>query len=224
MTPTRHGWPQRWLIFAAGKKLFRYNRHMTGRILLIRTGGTIDAAPYDDPKRPPPFVTTLGSTESLVMPTVSRLVEGANVDGFSWGLSEERFVKDSQLFTPDDLTALADVIRRDDHAYFVVTHGTDAMAKNAAFLQEMLKGSGKVVVFTGAMVPLSMSSRHKGDGEEALDFALKHVTAQRPGVYVMGRDAHTKRLGFYNSDEVQKDRDASAASLKFIIKLSAYRA
>jgi L-asparaginase/Glu-tRNA(Gln) amidotransferase subunit D len=193
---------------------------MNQRILLIRTGGTIDSAPYDDPRNPPPIVTTLKGADSLVMPTVATLPNHEYVDGFSWGRwDEDIFVKDSQKFTPQDIMALAEMIRKDeDHDFFILTHGTDAMAQNAAALQRELAGTGKVVLFTGAMVPLSMHDKHGSDAPESLRFTLEHIFDQPPGVQIVGRDAQTKRLGFFDPSTVEKDREESRSSLNFTLK------
>ena len=188
------------------------------RILLLRAGGTIDSEPYDDPRHPPEFVDTLKGDHSFIMRTVAQLPNSDKVDGFSWGTwNENRFVKDSQLFTPEDITALADIIKADTHRYFILTHGTDAMAKNARSLQEALKDTDKVIAFTGAMVPLSMAKQHPGDAVDALRFTLANITQQSPGVYVVGRDAASKRLGFFDPQKVEKNKPESQASLQFTL-------
>lgn len=192
---------------------------MNERVLLIRTGGTIDAEPYADPKHPPQYVSTLKDADSLIMPTIAQLPNHKNVDGFSWGAwQENRFVKDSQLFTEEDINALASIIKNDTHNMFIITHGTDAMTKNALLLQEKLAGCNKTIVFAGAMVPLSMHTKHNSDGIDSLRFALEHIQPKSAGVYVVGRDSHTKRLEFFNPADVEKDRDASLASSQFTLK------
>ncbi len=192
---------------------------MQERILLIRTGGTIDAEPYEDPKSPPDYVTTLSAESSLLFSTVETLPNHENVDGFVWGRWEEgRFVKDSQLFTPEDIEALANIIKQHGNGYFILTHGTDAMAKNAKLLQQQLQGSNKVVAFVGAMVPLSMHQRHASDGVDALSFALKHISECPSGVHLVGRDSATERWGFFDPAHIQKDRHASLERLVFSLQ------
>ncbi len=189
---------------------------MEDRILLIRTGGTIDSEAYADPKSPPPLVSTLKGTDSLIMPLVHQLPNHDKVDEMVWSTrQEDLLVKDSQEFTPEDMSALADIIRQDKHRYIVMTHGTDAMVRNAEMLQERLKGTDKVVVMTGAMTPLSMHKQHESDGMDALRFSLQHVMGKESGVYVVGRDEHTQRLGFADPSTVEKNRVISKETSAF---------
>ena len=197
------------------------------RILLIRTGGTIDAEPYPDPKNPPQFITPLPPSQSLLMDTVTKLPNADKVDGLTWvDWQEKQFVKDSQNFEPKDIQALADIIKADHRKYFVLTHGTDGMAKNAAALKEALKGTDKVVAFTGAMVPLSMEGKNDpagneihSDGVAMLQYTLQNIESQKnPGVYVVGRNAHTKLSQFFDPQTVQKDKESSKADLTFTVQ------
>jgi len=192
---------------------------MTDRILLIRTGGTIDAESCADPRNPPPVVTTLKGEKSFVIRTVPTLPNHDLIDDFSWaGRQEDRFFKDSKEFTPQDLHSFAQIIKDHPHRYVVVTHGTDAMVKNASALQELLQGTDKVVVFTGSIVPLSMQDMHESDGVAALRFAFERVSNQSPGVYIAGRDAHSHRLAFFDPSTVEKDWKTSRANLQFTLK------
>ncbi len=191
---------------------------MQDRILLIRTGGTIDAQPYDDVNYAPDFVTTLKDGDSLVMPTIRALANHALVDEYHCGKWEEgMFVKDSDLFTPQNVLALAHIIKKDERNFFILTHGTDAMAKNAAFLQKLLDGSGKTVAFTGAMVPLSMQHQHPSDGIAGLAYTIDNIAAQPPGVYIVGRATETGELGFFNPSKVHKDWARSRETLNFTL-------
>ncbi len=196
------------------------------RILLIRTGGTIDAEPYPDPKEPPQFITPLPAAESLIMDTVKGLPNADKVDGLTWvDWQERKFVKDSQKFEPEDIQALADIIKADHRKYFVLTHGTDGMVKNASALQEALKGTDKVVAFTGAMVPLAMEGKNDpagnkihSDGVSMLQFTLQNIESQKSGVYVVARNAHTRQSQFFAPQTVQKDKESSKADLTFTVQ------
>ncbi len=191
---------------------------MNNRVLLIRAGGTIDSEPYTDPYHPPEMVDTLKGDKSLIMRTVASISGGDKVDGFSWGKwQEDSFVKDSQKFTQEDMQALAEMIKEDPHRHFVLTHGTDAMTRNATMLQDLLKDTDKTVVFTGAMVPLSMAQQHPSDAVEALKFTLEHIENQSAGVHVVGRDTKTKRLGFFDPQTVEKNKPESLANLQFTL-------
>jgi L-asparaginase/Glu-tRNA(Gln) amidotransferase subunit D len=191
---------------------------MEDRILLIRTGGTIDAQAYDDPKNPPKYVDTLKGDNSVLMEAVKTLPNYEKVDGYSWGRwSEYRFVKDSQLFEPDDIKELATIIKEDDRKFFIITHGTDAMVRNAEILKKELEGTDKVVAFVGAMVPLSMAEKHGGDGKDALSFAIENIQKQESGVYIVSRDKESSRvLKFHDPDKVTKSHTDSVEKSRFI--------
>lgn len=189
------------------------------RILLIRTGGTIDSKPYQNPRKPPHYIDTLKGPYSLIMGAVRELEAGDRVDSFSWGQwHENRFVKDSQKFSQPDMNELARIIKKDSRRLFIITHGTDAMANNAAMLKEALKGTDKVVIFTGAMVPLSMAKKHQSDAVPSLEYTLGHIDEQAPGVYLTGRDAKTKRLSIFDPETVTKDKPTSIHDLQFTVR------
>ncbi len=192
---------------------------MEDRILLMRTGGTVDAQPYEDPWNPTPIVTTLKGDASPLWSTVQTLDGHEHVDGFSWiGSAEDRFVKDSQEFTPEDMDVLASIIKNDERRYFILTHGTDAMAENAAALQKALAGYDKVVAFVGAMVPLSMHGADKCTGVEALQYTIDNLRDQQAGVHIVARDAHTRRLEFHDPATVEKARAESKKDLVFTVQ------
>jgi L-asparaginase/Glu-tRNA(Gln) amidotransferase subunit D len=192
---------------------------MYERILLIKTGGTFDSVEYEDPKNPPKYVETLKGENSLILPIINTFRVGEKVDSFVWGEWQEgRFVKDSKLFSDEDIIELAEIIKQDEHNLFVITHGTDAIVKNACLLQEQLEGSGKVVALVGAMVPLSMHDKHISDGVDALKYTLEHIESKSPNVYVVGRDLHSKRLQFFDPTKVQKDRETSLELSAFTLR------
>lgn len=189
----------------------------------------MDSEPYPDPHNPPEIVTTLHGKENKVLPIVANLPYQELVDYHQWTDAEEkRFVKDSAEFSDDDIRALADIIRKSPHRYFILTHGTTRMSKNAMMLQEILKGSGKVVAFVGAMVPHSMDHKHESDGPAALDHAIERMTAEfdprsnmnplKDDVYMVARDSKTERLGFFDPARVEKDLEASKARLAFTVQ------
>ena|ERR1700722_9766000 len=177
------------------------------RILLIPTGGTIDSVPYELDKVPH-IITPSEPADSIVASTVRKLPRGENVDEYTWLGNGRRFIKDSKEFSNTDLQELADIMKHDEHNYFVITHGTDQMAQNAATLAKHMEGSGKTVAFVGSIVPLSVRPK-TSDAIPALKFTLKNIYHQKPGVYVVGHDRHTKRLNFFDPATVEKDFDAS---------------
>ena len=130
--------------------------------------------------------------------------------------AEERFSKDSKEVTEKDIAELASIIRSAEYRYFIFTHGTDAMARNAKLLQGALQDSGRVVVFVGAMIPLSMSAKHKSDAVDNLQFALEHIHELENGVNMVGYNPQTKRRDFYNPDKVEKNFVVSKENLQLI--------
>lgn len=190
---------------------------MSFRILLIRTGGTIDSVPYEDPKYPPSFVSTLREKTSLVMNIIRTLPNCEDIDEFTWGIRESNYVKDSKLYTTHDIYELASIIYNDDRRHFIITHGTDFMIKNAVMLKERLQSNNKVVVFAGAMVPLSMHQKYGSDGVELIRFVCTDIKRQERGVYVAGYDANSKYPDFFDPNMVKKDFSASYENLKFCL-------
>lgn len=190
-----------------------------GHILLIRMGGTIDAEPYPDPRNPPVDVTPLHGEKSPVLRVMKSFDQGkiesqAHTDA-------EKYVKDSKKITQGDLEEVADFIRKDQHRYFIITHGTDAMVDNAAALKGLLRGMDKIVAFTGAMVPLSMHDETSGiasDGIPALRHTIENIASQPAGVYAVGIDKGTGKYAFLDPEGVRKDRGASLGHLQLILK------
>lgn len=170
-------------------------------ILVIMTGGTIDAEPYE---QTPEFVTPL--EHSLIPDMVKQLGYGEGTcDFFQW------IMKDSQEFTREEMQQLADIIKADAREHFVITHGTDAMVKNARLLDEFLQDSGKTVFFVGAMEPLTHGGR--SDGPENLRRAIDTIQAvgeeQNGGVFIIGRgEVANGKLGpcMFRPDEAAKDK------------------
>ncbi len=169
-------------------------------ILVIMTGGTIDAEPYEaTPDRVTP------KDKSQIPALVDQLGLAESCDFFQWKM------KDSQDFSEDEIQQLADIIRADERRYFIITHGTDAMVKNAQLLNEALKGSGKTALFVGAMQPLAHGAA--SDGPENMKLALEVLMTDTPsaegGAFIVGRgDLGQGRLGprIFRPDETKKDR------------------
>lgn len=137
---------------------------MRSHILVITTGGTIDAEPYEST---PEDVTV--RKDSLIPQACAEMGIEEGLDFFHW------LQKDSKKISAQDLEDLANIIRSDDHQCFLITHGTDAMPENSRGLQTLLRDSGKKVIITGAMTPLSHGINHS-DGYRNLEVA---VTALR---------------------------------------------
>jgi len=152
-------------------------------ILVIMAGGTIDAEPYPDPKHPPVYSTTL--KESLVPAAMKKL--GYECRFVQWSM------KDSKEIGAGELQELARLIRDSAEREIIVTHGTDRMPENSRALQELLGGTEKIIVVTGAMMPLSNGP--ESDGYANLDYAARHIGAWPPGVHVVMHAKHFSPIG-----------------------------
>lgn len=122
-------------------------RIVSGRVLILYTGGTVGMEPSGDGYRPMPgFVerlqTALQASAGDAVPAFDVLalddpIDSANLNPVQW----------SQM-----AGALYD--RWNVYTGFVVLHGTDTMAWSASALSFMLRGTDKPVIFTGSQIPL----------------------------------------------------------------------
>jgi L-asparaginase len=139
-------------------------------VFVLHTGGTIGMV--DTPQGSAPVAGTLA-------PYLDWIVDNSNGE-----LPDIEFLElhppiDSANATPEDWCAIARVLheRRDDHAGFVVLHGTDTMAYTSSALSFLLPSFGKPVVVTGSQIPIS---RTRSDGRQNFIGALQ--VAARPDV------------------------------------------
>ncbi len=102
---------------------------------------------------------------------------------------------DSLEMTDQDRELIAHQCVQCEETRIVITHGTDTMAQTAAVLAEVV--SDKVVVLTGAMIPIKFGS---SDGLFNLGSALAFCQVLSPGVYV----AMNGRI--FNWDNVRKNK------------------
>lgn len=144
-------------------------------ILIIMTGGTIDAEAYPDPARPPKNAIPL--KDSLVPQAVEEMGHAGDCRFFQW------MMKDSKDFTSAEIYAMSVFVRQRRAEHIIITHGTDRMPENSRQLAELLKESGKTVIVTGAMLPLA--NGQASDGYENLRFAIERMEALAPGVHVV---------------------------------------
>jgi L-asparaginase/Glu-tRNA(Gln) amidotransferase subunit D len=167
-------------------------------ILIITTGGTIDAEPYADPAQPPVNVTLL--PESAVPNAIEQLGL-ADLCVIEVGLA-----KDSKAYTEDDLRALAQEMDDAPQHWVIVTHGTDATPHNARFIKQYNRDvslcESKTIIFTGAMLPLSMGPQ--SDGLKNLKCAVEEIQTLSPGVYVVGHGQVLEPLERLEKDKVAR--------------------
>lgn len=170
-------------------------------IVVIMTGGTIDAEPYETT---PDRVTPLA--HSVIPDVVRKMGYPENYcDFYPW------IMKDSQEFTQAEISELADIIRADDRRNFVITHGTDAMKENALLLDGYLKNSKKIVFFVGAMEPLKHGDASDGPAnlKKALDTIGQVKEQVGEGVFIIGRgEIAPGKFGpcMFRPNAVEKDK------------------
>ena len=152
---------------------------------IITTGGTFDKH-YDAVKGELTFHEShLPKILQQARTTLSICLEGA-------------LAVDSLQMTEEERAAVVDHIGHSTEDRIVVIHGTDTMVKTATLAAENPKTKGKVVVFTGAMIPYALEN---SDAEFNLGVAISAVQLLTPGVYV----AMGGRIYPYN--HVRKNRE-----------------
>lgn len=136
------------------------------RILLVHTGGTLGMAPGSDDSLGP------GPSLARILEQVPELRELANLKlVVAWN-------KDSSNNEPEDILALARLIRREslDCCGVVLIHGTDTMAFTSSMLGFLLCDLGKPVVMTGSQRPLAyVRSDARSNLVDAVTLATKNV-------------------------------------------------
>ncbi len=172
-------------------------------ILVITTGGTIDAKPYPTGKGIKPPVPVICMNPSI-MPGLIRLLVGIEKTNAHYKF-DEWLHKDSNYLRDIQLRKLVDKIRQAPQKYVLITHGTDAMPKNSRFLDELLQGSGKVVLMVGAMEPFLHGAA--SDAVPNLTYALNLLPSLQPGVHVVGR-GESRQPELFEPSELVKNKEA----------------
>jgi L-asparaginase/Glu-tRNA(Gln) amidotransferase subunit D len=146
-------------------------------ILLITTGGTIDAQPYLDPLSPPLNCEPLHRDRSIVPDAVKKLFPLHLDSHFVCNL-------DSKQVENNHLNCIANIIKGHSHKNIIVTCGTDRMPEIArridSAIGQELREQDRRVIFTGAMIPLSNGSC--SDGWNNLKTALENIETYPAGV------------------------------------------
>lgn len=134
-------------------------------IRFVTTGGTIDKIYFDD----------LSQYEIGESQIQHILHEG--LVAFDYDV-EPLLHKDSLEMTDEDRQLLRDFIASDGAERFVVTHGTDTMAKAA---EALLGLPGKTIVLTGALTPARFKQT---DAMFNVGMAVAAAQLAPPGVYI----------------------------------------
>ncbi|MDE2030052.1 MAG: asparaginase [Alphaproteobacteria bacterium] len=155
-------------------------------VLVITTGGTIGAMPFQNPLFPPKFSHVPPDGRDLVR----EFIESLDVPGMHCISAEHR---DSKLIDMAYRRSLLEVIERSEKTGVLVTHGTDTLLETAAFLNRYAEATcsplqNKLIVLTGAMTPLSNGK--ESDGFMNLTYALQILEKKEvdPGVYIVLSD------------------------------------
>lgn len=135
------------------------------RLRVISTGGTIDKVYFD-----------AASTYDVGEPQVGPLFKEANVT-FEYAI-ESVLQKDSLNMTDEDRTLIRRRVEASPESLILITHGTDTMTETAAKLVGL---PGKVIVFTGSMLPARFRS---SDALFNLGCAVGALQVLPPGVYI----------------------------------------
>ncbi len=158
--------------------------HDLKKILVITTGGTIDALYH--PEDGTPSIVPLSDQTGI-----GKALDHAGYKG-EYDLYPLCQRDSKQIHTPT-LQHIAHYIAEHDHDYdsVIVTHGTDTMPVHARKLKALLAEyeiSPKTVIFTGGMEPLRDVKgqwRESADGWQHLSESMKLAQQHPAGVYLV---------------------------------------
>lgn len=154
------------------------------RMRVFTTGGTIDKVYFD-----------AASSYEVGDPQVGPLFKEANVT-FDFAV-ESVMQKDSLHMTDEDRALIRARVAAAPEHLILITHGTDTMTETAAKLADL---PGKVIVFTGSMVPARFRS---SDALFNLGCAVGALQVLAPGVYIAMNGQ------VFPANEVKKNRAQS---------------
>ena len=159
-----------------------YNIH------IILTGGTIQKT-YDPLTEKPEF-----RSQSILPDYLNDVIKA-----YPYLTYETVSQIDSVKMDDDVRTDIAKVIAQTSIKRIIIVHGTSTMADTARFLQQNLDVSDKIVILTGAMIPLKEFAM--SDGGFNLGYAIAQAQTAEDGIYL----AMNARL--FTADEVAKNTD-----------------
>lgn len=156
------------------------------KILVITTGGTIDALPYPNPQIHPlysqfPFLGTSGVRRALRQPDMALRARDC-----VWVALPPR---DSKHIDAAYRARMVRAIKLRGGKRVLITHGTDTLLATAAYLRRARMLRWKTVILTGAMVPLTNGVA--SDGRQNLRYAARCLARQGclpPGIYLVLSD------------------------------------
>ena len=147
-------------------------------LLVISTGGTIGALPYEDPVNPPVSVTLPLEGSDPVRAYIA-----------SWGARyHDAGQRDSKRIDDPYRCDLQHFIEAASETSILITNGTDCLVQTADFLYRARQNSAvlasKTLVLTGSMIPLSNGA--VSDGYLNMDFARDYLCRNpKPGLSIV---------------------------------------
>ena len=145
-------------------------------ILVITTGGTMGAMPYEDPQNPPEFSSMPAEGHDLVRDALKTTFAELTTRCVALEPRDSKLI--DEAYRQDLLKIVADAPEK----AILITHGTDTILETADFFHQQFSTNpsldGKVVVLTGAMTPLS--NGEESDGHQNLSFSLSQLTSFTP--------------------------------------------
>lgn len=140
------------------------------KIHFILTGGTIDSY-YEG------SIDTVVPKKHSVIP---RYIESLKLyEGFKFS---EICMKDSRDLTKKDLKKIYETVENSKYKRIIITHGTYTLPNTARFIEKNLKNRDKVIILTGAMIPLEGFS--PSDASFNLAFSIAKSQDLPNGTYV----------------------------------------
>ncbi len=136
----------------------------------VITGGTLDSY-YDGALRTVVPRQTSVVQQYMVGVTVDRKLDYTQV-----------CMLDSRMLTEAHRREICEVIENSGARKVIVTHGIFTLLETAKYLESHLRVSDKVIVLTGAAIPLEGVTM--SDGGFNIGFAFAHVDLLEPGVYI----------------------------------------
>jgi len=147
-------------------------------VIVITTGGTIGALPYEDPQHPPQFSSMPPDGRDLVRDALATTFSSFNARCISL---EPR---DSKLIDECYRRNVLAIVESAAENAVIITHGTDTILKTADFFhQQFLHNPSlkkKTIILTGSMTPISNGAG--SDGYLNLGFSLSCLVNLAPGM------------------------------------------
>ncbi|MBT3538750.1 asparaginase [Candidatus Parcubacteria bacterium] len=139
------------------------------KIHIILTGGTIDSY-YDSTKD-----TVVANKKSIIPEYIKRL----RIKGVKF---TQVCAKDSRDIRENDLKKVLKLIQKSKDKRIIITHGTYTMPDTGRFLKSHLSNNDKVIILTGAMLPLKEFA--SSDAGFNLGYAMAQAEHLKSGIYV----------------------------------------